>query len=110
MPLRWVTSMVVGVERMLAVLAALSVRMMELMVNEKLTSWSEGASVMRTGTEMAGVEMLVAAGELELPEHPAMRLAASARPAANPRRRVGGVLLTFMVGLLDGRCGCVRSA
>lgn len=109
MPLRWQISIVVGAERTLAVLA-LSVRVMELMVNEKLTSWSEGASVMRTGTETAGVAMLVVAGELELAEHPAISPAATARLVANPRRRMFGVLLTFMVVLPDGCCVCVRSA
>jgi hypothetical protein len=74
-PLRWQISMVVGEGRMLAVLPAVSVRVMVLRVREKATSWSLGASVMRTGTATAGDVMLVEEpGELEL-EHPASRAA-----------------------------------
>ena len=88
MPLRWVISMVVGEERMLAVFFALSVRTMELRVRVKAASWSEGASVMSTGTVAAGEMMLVAVpGNTEV-EHPNTRAASSPKLPATPRIRV----------------------
>ncbi len=93
MPLRWQISSVVGVERMVAVLPAVSVRVMELMVREKLRSWSEGASVMRTGTVAAGVVMLVTALGVTAEEQP--RAAARAAEEARAKRGVR----TFMVVL-----------
>ena len=76
MPFRWQISTVVGVGRMLAVLPAVSVRTMLFRVRVKATSWSLGASVMRTGTATAGELMLVPTLGETAAEHPVTRAAA----------------------------------
>ena len=105
MPFRWQISTVVGVGRMLAVLPAESARVMLLMVSEKLTSWSEGASVMRTGTVACVVAMLVAVlGVTEL-EQPESNAAARAKDAAAAKRRECVDVQTIMCfSIAGGRC------
>src|ERR1017187_10381631 len=94
-PLRWQISTVVGVERMLVVLPALSVSVMVLRVSEKLRSWSEGASVIITGTVAVAAVRLVASGAMAL-EHPRTRAAARPRLPAIARKRD---VLAFIVDL-----------
>src|ERR1035441_11888 len=99
MPFRWQISMVVGVESTLAVLPLESTRLMLLMVSEKASSWSLGASVISTGTDTAGalpVPFELDAGELE---QPAMRPAVRMKEEVRARRRVIRVVRTFMVVL-----------
>ena len=82
----------VGVVRILTVLPAESVKTMVFSVNEKEASWSLGASVISTGTSTAAEAMLLpASGEIAF-EHPAIKLAASERPAAKVRKRVTSVV------------------
>ena len=92
--------MVVGVESTLAVLPLESTRLMLLMVSEKATSWSLGASVMSTGIDTAGALTVLllepGAGELEqLVRRPAAR----ARDEVSARRRVIAGSRRFMVVL-----------
>ena len=95
MPLRWQISMVVGEGRMLMVLPVESVRTMVLIVSEKATSWSDGASVMRTGTETAAEVMLEAAPGEMADEQP--RAAARAKMEIAAMRLAGrAVVRTFM--------------
>jgi hypothetical protein len=84
--------MVVGVERMLVVFLALSVSVMVLRVSEKLTNWSEGASVMSTGrVAVAPVARFPVEGATEL-EHPRMRPAARPRVIALAKMRLKGMV------------------
>jgi hypothetical protein len=89
--------MVVGELRTLAVLPAVSVRVMLFRVRVKATSWSLGASVMSTGTATAGELMLpvLTLGETAV-EHPVTRAAARQRLAATPRNRVAFVVRTML--------------
>jgi hypothetical protein len=86
---------------MLAVLPALSVSVMELRVRVKAASWSEGASVMRTGTVAVCALTVVALFGATALEQLESRPTARARLPVSPRKRVileVGVL-TFMVVL-----------
>jgi hypothetical protein len=80
---------------------------MVLMVSVKATSWSEGASVMRTGTETAAEVIFEAVPGDVAEEQPRAAARADAVVMATRRvRRLGGAdVRTFMgVSPLGGRC------